>query len=622
MELIYLWIDKYKNINDQGFNFSSQFNCNLKESNELVINENKDYVPDFFANNLNITAIIGKNGSGKSSLLEVISLLYWQGSIRKKDRTFLLYKKKNKFYIFCDEYKELKNNKISLNKFIKFKNNSSCVLPKIFSPRLDFNAIAFTNCITDFTNKFHLKGLKKYDTFYNGVQPRSDIRFINENADNFDIKLLYLLREKSNFLSFINEHMIFENYQLSIYIKDLEHELTETILSFEDDDRDINTEQLIYKLAAIMAIRYTESTCSSMKDEKFYDFDHYDGWESFFNTNILEKIKSDFANQKYNASFFQNIYDTCNKLLVLINEKPNKFQDIFKIEFISEIIKNFSNKHFDDVNEWTAADDTKPSRTILESCIFPVHSDMLTNILENKILKYLLEEDILRCNFFHEENKDYNFLSLSSGEQLYIKFFTNYAYTLENIDSGKNYLFLIDEIELSFHPAWQKKILKDLIYIYKNTKITKNIHILLTSHSPFILSDIPNSNVLFLKDGKQDLGIKLKTFGANIHTLLSDGFFMNDGLIGDFSENKISEIITFYTKTISNTLDKKALKEEYEDYRNRFWHIQSIIGEEYIQQVLKNHLVEIEKILLGKNEAKTLMIKRLRDEASKLEESL
>jgi len=73
MELVYLWVEDYKNIYKQGFNFSARFNCKYDpDSNELTIDENEDYIPDFFGENINVTAIVGKNGSGKSSLLDVI----------------------------------------------------------------------------------------------------------------------------------------------------------------------------------------------------------------------------------------------------------------------------------------------------------------------------------------------------------------------------------------------------------------------------------------------------------------------------------------------------------------------------------------------------------------------
>ena len=73
MELVYLWVEDYKNIHKQGFNFSPRFNCKYDpDSNEITIDENKDYVPDFFGENINVTAIVGKNGSGKSSVLKLI----------------------------------------------------------------------------------------------------------------------------------------------------------------------------------------------------------------------------------------------------------------------------------------------------------------------------------------------------------------------------------------------------------------------------------------------------------------------------------------------------------------------------------------------------------------------
>ena len=40
MELVYLWIEEYKNIYHQGFNFSPRFDCEFK-GNELTITEKK-----------------------------------------------------------------------------------------------------------------------------------------------------------------------------------------------------------------------------------------------------------------------------------------------------------------------------------------------------------------------------------------------------------------------------------------------------------------------------------------------------------------------------------------------------------------------------------------------------
>jgi len=52
MELVYLWVEDYKNIKRQGFDFSPRFHCEYNEDKkELTINENYDCIPDFFAKN-------------------------------------------------------------------------------------------------------------------------------------------------------------------------------------------------------------------------------------------------------------------------------------------------------------------------------------------------------------------------------------------------------------------------------------------------------------------------------------------------------------------------------------------------------------------------------------------
>ena len=70
MELIYLWVEEYKNIHKQGFNFSGRYRCEYDDvKNELTIKKNEGYV-HIFPDNINVTAIVGENGAGKSSIVE------------------------------------------------------------------------------------------------------------------------------------------------------------------------------------------------------------------------------------------------------------------------------------------------------------------------------------------------------------------------------------------------------------------------------------------------------------------------------------------------------------------------------------------------------------------------
>jgi hypothetical protein len=47
MQLIYLYIENYKNIKNQGFNFTTQFHCDYKDGT-LTIDKNENYIENFF----------------------------------------------------------------------------------------------------------------------------------------------------------------------------------------------------------------------------------------------------------------------------------------------------------------------------------------------------------------------------------------------------------------------------------------------------------------------------------------------------------------------------------------------------------------------------------------------
>jgi hypothetical protein len=144
------------------------------------------------------------------------------------------------------------------------------------------------------------------------------------------------------------------------------------------------------------------------------------------------------------------------------------------------------------------------------------------------------------------------FTQLSSGEQQLILSMTGCLYHLRNLnyrtsDNRKQFYsnvnIILEEVELYFHPDFQRQYFK---YLLRRIQIARliNIHainILVVTHSPFVLSDIPKNNVLFLKEGRPVHPMQDETFGANIHNMLKNGFFLEGGTIGDFARWKINK---------------------------------------------------------------------------------
>lgn len=71
MKLLYLWVENYKDtIINQSFNISNAYHISFDvKRNELHISKNKDYIDKFYGDNLlDVTAIIGNNGAGKTTI--------------------------------------------------------------------------------------------------------------------------------------------------------------------------------------------------------------------------------------------------------------------------------------------------------------------------------------------------------------------------------------------------------------------------------------------------------------------------------------------------------------------------------------------------------------------------
>lgn len=154
-------------------------------------------------------------------------------------------------------------------------------------------------------------------------------------------------------------------------------------------------------------------------------------------------------------------------------------------------------------------------------------------------------------------------INVSSGEQHFLNLFSTLYYHAKNIKAGADIdthsfssleyisddiLLLVDEGDNAFHPQWKKEYVRYLRAIIPLIFEDFKVQIIITSHDPLTLSDIPKNNVVFLerKNGKTAIGNSMtkRTFGANISDMLKDSFFLEDGQIGSFTANIIDKTIT------------------------------------------------------------------------------
>jgi len=174
--------------------------------------------------------------------------------------------------------------------------------------------------------------------------------------------------------------------------------------------------------------------------------------------------------------------------------------------------------------------------------------------LTEQLLKIKLwDSNYLSFSFSHDISRISEF---SSGDMSILGMLARFysrkqdEIRFKNLEIDRFATIIIDEGELYLHPAWQKKLVSILVstlpIIFRNSKL----QLILTSHSPFVLSDIPKNNVIFLttnSDSTQDSSDILQhqqTLAANIHTLLADTFFMEDGFIGNYAKMKIDTVIS------------------------------------------------------------------------------
>lgn len=140
-----------------------------------------------------------------------------------------------------------------------------------------------------------------------------------------------------------------------------------------------------------------------------------------------------------------------------------------------------------------------------------------------------------------------DYVSLSDGEHQQALILGTYAMISEG-----NALFLFDEPESHFNPQWRVKFVQRLMEL---TGQRLNQELLLTSHAPFVPSDMPREQVLIFAREGGDIFVKeppIETFGTTFDRILETCFDIRPP-ISRIAEEKINDLLQ------SNDIEKIEL---------------------------------------------------------------
>ncbi|WP_369351247.1 hypothetical protein AB6M99_01715 [Streptococcus hillyeri] len=150
---------------------------------------------------------------------------------------------------------------------------------------------------------------------------------------------------------------------------------------------------------------------------------------------------------------------------------------------------------------------------------------------------------------------------LSSGEYSLLNQFGRLN-SVEKEGTKGSLVILFDEVDLGLHPEWQRRWLNIALPIISEIFKDKRVQIIMTTHSPIMLSDIYSENVIMLKKDQEtgdrivQYGYEEKklTFGQNIHDLFTDSFFL-ESTKGEYSTKVMNALIQSLYR-LSNWDDK------------------------------------------------------------------
>ncbi len=549
MKLIYCYIEHFRNIENQDVSLTDEFDCRYRDSKIFMEKREKNPLMDYIYDNgfmSNLRIIVGKTGSGKTNFLQLIGMDWWnRKSTADGDAYLLLYKMHNENDFFVEEVGLGNKTRAYCFTYDFDKHEILKYIPAAYDDHEDtyiinaFDRYAFASCPYD-----NVRQEQMFDN--NQFIPRKITQY-GKSSVSMECEFL------KEYLSHFSEKSIKRRVSFVIGWKNWQNKIQSDL-----DEKLIKREYWTYK------DRAEEQRDKNFRNGQYNKPIEYDK-KSTPKSRFIHDLMVDFAiylrkwAELVEYEFPEKYYPYTGIVYDLGIEDPRELPDGKKMGILKRIdwLCQYIDYHTDEITSnrglvWQIGSDIRDLFHLLgkmddkyftdtEFTIPVMDIDVNGKTVMRDVFERMEQYRPDQIGVFTECLLPYHWSYVSSGEYQYAKIWgvlEEYGVRVKMMTQGQKYseaiqpnlILLLDEPENYMHPEMCRTFIRNLNVLLSKRNPNTELQVLISTHSPFMLSDVMASQVIKMdydENGKCVISESKKPYyAANIHSIMADGFFL------------------------------------------------------------------------------------------------